>query len=407
VGVKDIKRCCLALVILLSGVCLGACSSLSSTPVHTATPTIEYSPTITQHPTDTPTSTITPTNTPFPTATPTPTSTPTPLLLVAEGTPLPDTLPIINVISAPDVSGLAEWRVPGLTDLSWTADGSSLAAATVDSIELYDIITREKWRSLHPEYYGIREIAFSPNGLWLTSGSYTGTEETGYITYLERWWGLDMKPYGLFGTQFRGMSDMEFAANSLTLFTAFSTSNELTNSTEFWDTYEWEITGTLFSGLVLDISISQFGELLATSPDRYAIQIWDLKATGSPLHTIYTSFTGAVTQAVFSPSGELLATGHYDGLINIWDVASGTLLRTIATEAVVQSLAFSPDGSLLATGHSYEDNLINVWWVDAGSLLTTLPGHDTGVDFLLFSPLGDMLVSGSYDGSVRVWGIRP
>ncbi|GAH94700.1 unnamed protein product, partial [marine sediment metagenome] len=105
--------------------------------------------------------------------------------------------------------------------------------------------------------------------------------------------------------------------------------------------------------------------------------------------------------------GELLAMGHYDGLINIWDVASGTLLRTIATEAVVQSLAFSPDGSLLATGHSYEDNLINVWWVDAGSLLTTLPGHDAGVDFLLFSPLGDMLVSGSYDGSVRVWGIRP
>ena len=216
-----------------------------------------------------------------------------------------------------------------------------------------------------------------------------------------------MKPLGPFGVQWRGLSDMEFSANSLTLFTAFSTSNALTNSVEFWDTYEWEITGTLHSGLVLDISVSQFGEHLATTPDRYAIQLWDLNATGSPLHTIFTSFTGAVTQAVFSPNGQLLATGHYDGLINIWDVASGTLLRTITTEAVVQSLAFSPDGSLLATGHSYEDNLINIWWVDAGSILATLPGHKAGVDFLLFSPLGDMLVSGSYDGSVRVWGIRP
>jgi WD40 repeat protein len=405
----DKKLYLITLFILISGLGLGACSVFTA-PVaetETATQSIELTATFTPQATISPSPTLTPTSTPFPTATPSPTLLPTATLYVLEETPLPETLAPINIVSAPDVSALVEWYVEDLTDLAWTADGNSLAAATVDRIELYDLKTRHKWRSLYPGYTGVRNITFSTNGYWLVSSSRTGTEETGYYTYLERWWGLDMKPLGLFGTQPRGLSDMEFTTNSLVLFTAFSSPAEDENSIEFWDTYSWEITRTMRAGTVLDISVSQFGEWLATSPDRYAVQIWDTRATGKPLHTINTSFTGAVTQAEFSPDGGTLATGHYDGVINLWDVATGTLIRTMQADAVIESLSFSPDGSLLATGSSYEDNLIRIWWVDSGSLLSILPGHKSGVQFLLFSPYGDMLVSGSYDGMIRVWGIRP
>lgn len=160
------------------------------------------------------------------------------------------------------------------------------------------------------------------------------------------------------------------------------------------------------TGTVLDISVSNFGQRMATTPDRYDIEIWDLNATNKPLYTLPTSFTGAVTQAVFSQAGTLLATAHYDGQINIWDAATGLLIRTIFTEPVVESLAFSPDGSLLVSGNSFEDNLVRIWQVDNGQLLRILDGHTSGVTQLLFSPYGDIIASGSYDGQILIWGIR-
>ncbi|MFN3308168.1 MAG: WD40 repeat domain-containing protein [Anaerolineales bacterium] len=36
-----------------------------------------------------------------------------------------------------------------------------------------------------------------------------------------------------------------------------------------------------------------------------------------------------------------------------------------------------------------------------------LEGHRRGVNFLQFSANGQLLASASYDGTVRLWGIRP
>lgn len=342
-----------------------------------------------------------------PTSTPSPSPSPTPFIFVESGTPIPSPLPPISIINAQEVSNLAEFYVDELTDLKWMPDGSSIAAATTNKIELFDVYTRVLWRNLHPETEGVRQIAISPSGRWLISGSMVGDLEYGYITNFERWYGLDMKPLGVFATEYRGMSDMEFSANELILFTAFTSPREAENSIEFWNTIEWGITSTMKSGTVLDLSISNFGEKLATSPDRYAINIWDLYSAGEPINTFYTAFTDAVTAGEFSPDGTKLATTHYDGSINIWDVTNGVLLNTMDAGSVVQSLAFSPDGSLLATGNSYQDHIVNIWWVDAGSLIKTLEGHHTGVDYVLWSPNGDMIISGSYDGEIRIWGIRP
>jgi len=305
------------------------------------------------------------------------------------------------------VSALAEWVVEGLTDMSWTPDASSLAIGTPSQIELYDVLTRERWRSLFPVYEGIRELVFSPSGNWLVSSSLTGSLESGYTTTLEYWFGTDMKPLGPFWEEPRGLSDMAFATNGLTFFTAFSSPDESVNSIDFWNVAAWEKFSRLRTGIVLDISVSEFGQLMAITPDRYNIQIWDLEGTASPLFTLPTSFTGAVTQAQFSPNGTLLATAHYDGRINIWEVATGTLVRRLQVESVVTSLAFNPDSSLITSGSSFDDNLVRIWQVDNGALLRVLEGHSSGVDHLLFSPYGDLFASGSHDGQIYLWGIRP
>jgi len=398
----------LVIYILITILLLTSCSGevIPATPTNTNFPP-QIVATDSPIPTTIPTATESITVTPLPTETPTQTPTPTEQYFSSLNTPIPNILPVISVINAPNVSSLKNWSVENLTDLVWTPDGSSLAAATDVSIHLFDVYSGELWRSLYPEFTGFRQVVYSPSGQWLISGSRSGSEEVGFVTNMERWYGLDMMPLGLFDTELRGLSDMEFTSNSLILFTAYASSLHSANSIEFWDTRTWEITNTMEAGLVLDISVSNIGERIATTPDFYAINIWDLKATGKPLFTLHTAFTNAVTTAIFSPNGSYLATAHYDGAIKLWDVVTGQLIREINTGAAVQSLAFSPDGTLLASGNSYTNHLVNLWWVETGDLLRSLEGHSSGIDYLLFSPSGDLLVSGSYDGTILLWGIRP
>ena len=80
---------------------------------------------------------------------------------------------------------------------------------------------------------------------------------------------------------------------------------------------------------------------------------------------------------------------------------------TMFTEEVIESLAFNPDGRVLATGGGYQNQLIRLWDTQSGELLHSLPGHIHAVEHLAFSPNGAYLASASYDGMVRIWGIRP
>jgi WD40 repeat protein len=317
----------------------------------------------------------------------------------------------LNVLTdqnAGQVSGLAEWLEAPVTDLAWTPDGQHLAVAGPGTISLYEIQNREKVRALYPRAADIVDITFRPDGGWLVSASRLGSEQAGYGSNLELWQGPYWRPLGiLYGTQ-RGVSSMTFSGDGKTLLTAYASPEiEYQSSLEFWDTSTWEITTTITTGTVLNMAVSPDGLLLATSPDRYAISIRDLREN-EVLHNLLTSFTGAVNSLVFSPNGGLLATGHYDGTIRLWNVSTGELLVTMDQEGmgVVESLAFNPQGNLLASGHSYQDNLVRLWSVASGELLRSLEGHQHAVDHLLFSPDGQVLVSGSYDGTLRLWGIR-
>ncbi|MFB2897640.1 WD40 repeat domain-containing protein [Aerosakkonemataceae cyanobacterium BLCC-F50] len=69
-------------------------------------------------------------------------------------------------------------------------------------------------------------------------------------------------------------------------------------------------------------------------------------------------------------------------------------------QQIVQTVTFSPDGQMLATG-SY-DNTVKLWRRD-GSLFNTLSGHKDAVMSVRFSPDGKMIASGSQDGTVRLW----
>lgn len=391
------------IITVLLAMLLTACQTLS--PQSTPTPFIP--PTLTPTASSTPLPTQTPTSTPAPTATPTITPTPTPLLLVEGNTPLPDNLAPITIANAGQVSGLALWQTSPVTDLAWKPDGSSLAVATETSITLYNPVTREIQGSLQPANRGLVALAFDPSGLWLAAGTRQGSLDEGFTSELELWYGETLDSVGVINTSAQGISDIGFSPARNLFSAAYTAPLEADNRIDFWNPATWTITGTLKTGTSLQTAFSQGGSIFASTPDRYAISIWDLAASGRRVFNLPTSFTGAVNVLAFAPSGLTLATGHYDGRIILWDLFTGTQTLSMQTDGVVDSLAFNPDGTLLASGSGFDDQSIRLWNPATGDLLNTLPGHTNAVNNLAFSPSGQYLASGSFDGTLRLWGIRP
>ena len=82
-----------------------------------------------------------------------------------------------------------------------------------------------------------------------------------------------------------------------------------------------------------------------------------------------------------------------------------SLLRVLGkgNNGTVQSVSFSPDGELLASGSS--DGTVQLWRISDGTLLHAFRGHASQVNSVVFAPSGTMLASGSADTTVRLWGM--
>jgi len=70
--------------------------------------------------------------------------------------------------------------------------------------------------------------------------------------------------------------------------------------------------------------------------------------------------------------------------------------------AGVHGVAWSADGARIAVGSVGE---ARVYDAKSGSKVATLPGHDGGVFAVSFSPDGKRLVTGGYDGNVRIFDV--
>lgn len=82
-----------------------------------------------------------------------------------------------------------------------------------------------------------------------------------------------------------------------------------------------------------------------------------------------------------------------------------TLDRTlVGHQDGVWSVALSPRGYILVTGSW--DNTIKVWNVATGQLLRTLQGHQEAVWSVAVSADGKILASGSSDRQIKIWNLR-
>ena len=104
-----------------------------------------------------------------------------------------------------------------------------------------------------------------------------------------------------------------------------------------------------------------------------------------------------------SPDGSRLLTGH-TGETKLWNTESGQLLRRLAADHWVFSVAFSPDGKLALANGTDGDNWISLWDLSTGILLRTFRTKTTA-NAATFSPdgMGVFIVD---QHAARLWDIR-
>jgi len=174
-----------------------------------------------------------------------------------------------------------------------------------------------------------------------------------------------------------------------------------------------------------DLAFSQNGSVLAVGHADGSVQLFNFADPRNPI-VIGHSFRapGApgsieVSRVALSPDGSILATVSgpiiTPGVVeptetvrlwNIADPAKPRLLPTTLTSATTL-LAFSPVGNILATGSA--DNSVQLWNVTNPSHPTPtgppLSGHTGTVSEMVFSADGHRMATASWDGSVRLWNV--
>jgi len=115
----------------------------------------------------------------------------------------------------------------------------------------------------------------------------------------------------------------------------------------------------------------------------------------------------------FSPTGSpsnLLACSGNDSAISLWNAEDGQFETLLCNTNHNQnsfnhttSIDWHDSGKKICSGHT--SGIINIYDVDSKFLLSSFDYHKTSITCLKFNPLGNTLVSGSYDETLRFWDL--
>lgn len=330
--------------------------------------------------------------------------------------------------------------------LAYHPDGTRLLSVAIDGqMVIHDLATSTVADSLHQHRHTVRDFAISPAGdslavtmqtpvFWLWDIENGDIRQT-FRGHRADVWKVDFAPEG--SVVASGGADLTeiYAEDHVVRLWDTSTGENLAMLDTWWRNE---------SGIRY-LDISQDGRWLATGPDIlqvwdleeqsiYAefgeertnvnvllsadgrlvaassfdtLSVWDLQA-GAEAGSLFTLETPArITDFVFSHDNRSLAVGLDNGNVVIYNVVFENLpSRTFTTINRPETLAFSAGDDVLAIGGGGGLNPdIQLLSVEDGRVLAELNAHRSSVAHLDFSADGTMLVSSSWDGTMRIWGV--
>jgi WD40 repeat protein len=288
-------------------------------------------------------------------------------------------------------------------------DENVLATGSADgSVRLWNISTlkeiREPFQLPNPEKV-VFTVAFSPDGKMLAAGGRTLTETVKEEAAVSLWpISSESSVSDPFSVSIKKKPNSPFDTYSI----AFSTleENKLAVGTS---------EGVKMFRMVTDKGLKKVTFKELAIPKELTIP--DPKDLTPP--------EGVSAYSVaFSPTNKsILAVGYSNSKLSLWDISKPERITLNAHSKEIKSVAFSRDGNRLATGSS--DGSVRIWDTsDKGlkdikegqkkanasdkylSLKPTLKGHAGNINSIAFSPDGKTLISGSHDGTAKIWDTK-
>ena len=155
------------------------------------------------------------------------------------------------------------------------------------------------------------------------------------------------------------------------------------------------------------------------------IRLWDL-TTESIRAT--AKHKNSVSVIVFSPDDSILATASSDRAVHLWDTVDAIKIATLKDQKRVESLRFTHDNKILAIGkwdgsillwdirHDFKVPILYTLSSVLNGIIDSIPGekdvipelegHRLAISALEFSQDGNILASGSRDGTILLWDWR-
>jgi WD40 repeat protein len=189
-------------------------------------------------------------------------------------------------------------------------------------------------------------------------------------------------------------------------------------SVRVWSGEELGVLGR-HAGRIESVAFSPDGNRVVSASDDRSAVIWDVNTRRSQRIAEHTDW---VRRAVFSPDGGTIATASDDGRWLLHPRPSGENQEVVTAGDRILSIAFDRAGKRVVTAHAVvsspragQDRIADpgepkgtakVWTLeDAGRTQIELPGTPGWTYSAGFSPDGARIVTGSQDGTARIWSL--
>jgi len=140
-----------------------------------------------------------------------------------------------------------------------------------------------------------------------------------------------------------------------------------------------------------EVSAAVYGGLICWRPDQ-----------DKPVRKF--EYKGSVLAIAFSPDGRFIAAGNQDSTVHLWSTETGKDLCMSGYSTKVRELSWDANSRFLATGGGPS---VAVWDFSgkgpAGSKPVSLERDEKFLTQLVYQNSGEILASGSEDGSLALW----
>ena len=308
--------------------------------------------------------------------------------------------------------------------LAIAPDGKTALSGSDDtSLRLWDVASGRELKSLAGHSWTVSSVAFATNGRTALSGGWDGT--------LRLWDLASGREIRKFEGHSRGVTSLAIAPGGAT-----ALSGSWDKTLRLWDLASGREIKKLVghSDVVTSVAITPDGKS-ALSGGLDALRFWDL-ASGRQIRK-FEGELDFIDSVALAPDGKTALSGDTHQKLKLWDLDSGREIKEFAmhNSGEINSIALAPDGKSALSGVS--DSTLRLWDLTSGgeikeveARVTTFnspfdrgkivklrsvangreikkfEGHSDTVNSVSILPDGKTALSGSTDGTIRLWDLQ-